>query len=355
MRLRSILRETWRNTSTGTARSVTLALVLTGLVVIASSAEISTVAALERQAAAFRAAGASVLTISAPGRVDGARCESLRDLPGVHAAGALTLRPGESVAAVALPGAPMPVADASPGFASVVGATTDGGPGLILAADAATTLGTTVGDRLATTTGASRLAGTYVYPRDGRRDGYGYLAVGVTGTDAPFDECWVEAWPLTMDLNPLLFTVLRPGGDADDVPQVQQLNPTLGAEFDGAGLYRERVTRFGGLLVGLVAAVVAFVAVRARRVELATALHDGMRRRDLWTIVALESTLWTAPATAVGMALSLAWFGRDGDLLVGAVLGTRVVLSVLVGGATGVVVALATTRERHLFAYAKDR
>lgn len=355
MRLRSILREAWRNASTGTARCVTLALVLIGLVVTATVAEISTSATLEQQAADFRAAGGSVLTISAPGRVDGARCESLRDLPGVHTAGALTVRPDESVTAVALPGAPMPAADASPGFPAVVGATTDGGPGLILTDDAVATLGLELGDRLSATTGTTRLAGTYAYPRDGRRDGYGYLAVSVTGYRAPFDECWVEAWPMTTELNPLLFTVLRPGGDADDVPQVQQLNSTLGSGLDGAGLFHDRVTRFGGLLVGLIAAVVAFVAVRARRVELATALHDGMRRRDLWTIVSLESVLWTAPAVAVGMALSLAWFGRDGDLLVGAVLGARVALSVLAGGVAGVAVALATTREKDLFAYAKDR
>ena len=355
MRLRSVLREAWRNASTGTARCVTLALVLMVLVLTALGAEISTVVAVERQATEFRAAGASILTISAPGRVDAARCESLRDLPGVHTAGALTVRPDESVAAVALPGAPMPAADASPGFPAVVGATTDGGPGLILTDDAAATLGLGLGDRLSATTGPSRLAGTYTYPRDGRRDGYGYLAVSVTGYRAPFDECWVEAWPMTTDLNPLLFTVLRPGGDVDDVPQVQQLNSTLGSGLDGSGLFHERVTRFGGLLVGLVAVVVAFVAVRARRVELATALHDGMRRRDLWTVVLLESALWAAPAVAVGTAFSLTWFGRDGDLLVGTVLGARVVLSVLAGGAAGVAVALATTHEQDLFAYAKDR
>ncbi|MGO1288306.1 MAG: hypothetical protein ACTMIC_07295 [Cellulosimicrobium funkei] len=322
------------------------------LVLTTLGAEISTVAAAERQATEFRAAGASILTISAPGRVDAARCESLRDLPGVHTAGALTVRPDESVAAVALTGAPMPAADASPGFPAVVGATTDGGPGLILTDDAAATLGLGLGDRLSATTGSSRLAGTYTYPRDGRRDGYGYLAVSVTGYRAPFDECWVEAWPMTTDLNPLLFTVLRPGGGVDDVPQVQQLNSTLGSGLDGFGLFHERATRFGGLLVGLVAVL---VAVRARRVELATALHDGMRRRDLWTIVLLESALWAAPAVAVGTAFSLTWFGRDGDLLVGTVLGARVVLSVLAGSATGVAVALATTHEKDLFAYAKDR
>ncbi|MGO1342741.1 MAG: hypothetical protein ACTMID_13725, partial [Cellulosimicrobium funkei] len=226
---------------------------------------------------------------------------------------------------------------------------------LILTDDAAATLGLGLGDRLSATTGSSRLAGTYTYPRDGRRDGYGYLAVSVTGYRAPFDECWVEAWPMTTDLNPLLFTVLRPGGGVDDVPQVQQLNSTLGSGLDGFGLFHERATRFGGLLVGLVAVVVALVAVRARRVELATALHDGMRRRDLWTIVLLESALWAAPAVAVGTAFSLTWFGRDGDLLVGTVLGARVVLSVLAGSATGVAVALATTHEKDLFAYAKDR
>ncbi|MGO1341772.1 MAG: hypothetical protein ACTMID_08785, partial [Cellulosimicrobium funkei] len=108
MRLRSVLREAWRNASTGTARCGTLALVLMVLVLTTLGAEISTVAAAERQATEFRAAGASILTISAPGRVDAARCESLRDLPGVHTAGALTVRPDESVAAVALTGAPMP-------------------------------------------------------------------------------------------------------------------------------------------------------------------------------------------------------------------------------------------------------
>lgn len=355
MRFRSILREVWRNTLSGTSRCVLLSAVLVALVVVALGADIVAVSTLEAKAETFRASGASVLTLRAQGRVDGDRCEALRELSGVRAAGALTIREADPVVPAALPGAPMEAADVSPGMLAVLGAASDGGPGIVIVSDTATTLGLQIGDPFATTEGLTRLAGTYTYPRDGRRDGYGYLALEVTGAGQVFDECWVDVWPADDAVRPLLFTVLRSGDGTEEAPQVEQLNASLGTAFDGDEQYRGRVTRLAGICAGLLAAGVGFLATRGRRVELASALHDGMRRRDLWSVVLLEAILWTFPAVSVGTAMSLVWSGEGGDLVVGAVLGARVTVTTAVGSLVGVCCALAVTREKDLFAYAKER
>lgn len=355
MRSKAIIREAWRNVTSGTARAVVLTLLLACVMATALAAELDTVASLEREAEEFRASGASILTITAPGRVDGARCDRLGDLPGVRAAGAITIEGGSSVSMVALPGAPLQMATVSAAFPRVIGATGDDGTGLLVPADVTAQLGWEVGDDLPTVAGTARLAGTYAYPNDGRREGYGYLAMEVLPGEDVFDECWVDSWPMVAGLNGLLHTTLRPGDGTGEAPQVRQLNPSKGIEFSGDRRYRERITRLTGIPVGVLALVVAFVSIRARRIELATALHDGMRRRDLWLIVLIEWGCWALPAALMVAAAGIAAFERHGGPAVGAALGARVTTLGAAGSLVGVAAALLTTRERDLFSYSKDR
>lgn len=355
MRLGAILREVWRNVTTGTTRSVLLTSVLGAVCLVLLGADLLAVRSIENAGAAFREAGGSTMTIVASGRVDGARCEALGRISGVRAAGALAL-PQEKVTASSLPGAPLPAGYATDGFLSVVHADVDRGGGVVLSQDAASTLGRVRGGVLETTDGSTRVAGTFPYPVDGRRSGLGYLAVLPGGDRAVFDECWVDAWPQDERLRTLLFTTLSPAADeSTDDPVVGQLNASLGATFDGHARFADRITRFGGVVAGVFALLLAFVAVRARRVELAAALHDGVRAPDLWSMALLEATSWVVPPLVVCMAVALLVLGADGDLLLAAVLGARVAIPAGLGALLGTMVGLAATRERHLFLYSKDR
>ena len=355
MRLRAILREVWRNVTTGTTRSVLLTSVLGAVCLVLLGADLLAVRSIENAGAAFREAGGSTMTIVASGRVDGARCEALGRISGVRAAGALAL-PQEKVTASSLPGAPLPAGYATDGFLSVVHADVDRGGGIVLSQDAASTLGRARGGVLETTDGSTRVAGTFPYPVDGRRSGLGYLAVLPGGDRAVFDECWVDAWPQDERLRTLLFTTLSPAADeSTDDPVVGQLNASLGATFDGHARFADRITRFSGVVAGVFALLLAFVAVRARRVELAAALHDGVRAPDLWSMALLEATSWVVPPLVVCLAMALLVLGADGDLLLAAVLGARVAIPAGLGALLGTMVGLAATRERHLFLYSKDR
>lgn len=357
MRVGAIVREAWCNVVSGTARTVTLALVLTVLGVTAVAAEGATVTELQREAQEFRDAGASVVTVVAPGRIDGDRCDSLTRVAGVRAAGALATPPGQRLTAVALPGAPMTYGRATPGFAAVVHARTDGGAGLLLSGEAARMLGADIGDTLRATEGTTRVAGLYEYPRDGRRNGYGYMALATVEPAHAFDECWVDVWPQNPDARALVLTTVRPatGMPDDGQPEVSALNPTHGLEFDGSARYSERITRWAGVVVGVLVVIVGLVALRARRVELASALHDRMSRIDLAAIVGVECMTWTTPPALLTLVASAAYFGGRGELGVGLVLGARVAALVIAGGLVGACIGLLFTRERDLFLYAKDR
>jgi hypothetical protein len=356
MRIHSILREAWHNVTSGTARAVLLTAVLAVLGLTALASEILVISGLEREADDFKGAGGSILTVAAPGRVDGPRCDGLADVPGVRAAGAIALPPAERVSVVALPGAPLPYGYTTPGFPAVVNADMDGGPGLLVSGDAVRLLGARVGATLRTTDGETRVAGVYEYPRDGRRNGYGYLALDVAGPVAAFDECWVDAWPQNPAMRSLILTSVLPGSVAtDEQPEVAPLNVTHGLEFDGHERYRQRITQWSGTGVGLVAAFIGFVALRARRVELASALHDRMSKVDLGAVVCAETVTWVAPPVVLTFVTGAAYFAHQGEMEVGLVLGARIATLMVAGAFAGVGLGVALTRERDLFLYAKDR
>ncbi|NTW40275.1 MAG: hypothetical protein HGA44_10385 [Cellulomonadaceae bacterium] len=341
--------------TSGTTRAVVLSVVLIVLGLAAVTSEAVLVTALEDEAAVFTSSGASVLTVSAPGQVDGARCESLTRVAGVRAAGALTMTTDRRITVVSLPGAPVPYAAATAGLAKVVHADADGGPGLLVSGDAARLLGATVGQDLQTTDGTTRISGIFEYPSDGRRNGYGYLAIALAPATGAFDECWVDVWPQNQQMRSLLLTTVNQGASAAEEPEVAQLNLTHGLEFDGSVRYRERITRWAGPMVGCLAAVLGFVAVRTRRVELASALHDRVAPVDLWAVVLAETMAWTVPPALLTVAAAAVSFAGHGELGVGLVLGARVAVVLGLGAVVGVAAGLLMTRERDLFLYAKDR
>lgn len=357
MRADALLREVARNLVSGTARAVPLALMLAvalgGLVAV----DLFAVRQLVDDSRRFQAAGASVLTVRLLDGIDGRACERLRSLPAVQAAGAVS-DSEEPIRAVNLPGSPIPAFAASPGFAELLLGSVPAGAGVVVSDDTARTLGVGPGDRVVAESGPTRVAGVYQYPDDGRRPGFGYGALVVTGEAAIFDECWVRAWPRIDVLPALLLTTVVPGkAGLDDPPAVAQLNTRLGETFDGAQRFAARVTAWTPLAGALAAGLFAAVAGRLRRLESAAALHVGVPRSAIVLASTLEAAAWAGAAALIGAAATVMFASgfEPPDRAVMLLLAARVVLCGWLGALAAAALTAAATRERDLFRLFKDR
>jgi len=351
---RWVVDEAWRDVTSGTTHAVRYGLALLALVVLLVGADLAAVRDLGDRARAFQAAGAATVTVTAPGAVDGAACDALAEVPGVRASGALRAV-DVAVVAIALPGAPLAAYDVTPGLADVLHARGERGAGVLLPDEAARTLGRVAGDELATTSGPAHVRATYAWPDDGRRRGFAHAVLVPTPATTAFDECWVDAWPLTDDTWSLAQLAVDRTTSPDVSAELGRVNTTLGTTFDGATLFDARLTRHAGLVALVVGAVLGAISVRARRLELASAQHAGVRRRDQHVQLFLESLAWTVPPVLVTAALVVpACHGRP-DEATAYVLAARTGLAAALGALLAVQAATALVREDHLFTYFRNR
>lgn len=357
MRVDAILREVLRDIRTGTARAVTLTLILSVLGIALVLTEIITVRGLLDEAERFRSAGGATLTITAPGRIDGAACEQLRAIDGVGAAGAVRERRTD-LRAGALPDAPLATFETTPGFPALLAPESVAPVGLVVSEDVASELHLAVGDSIASDEGRADVAGVFAYPSDGRRAGFGWAALERVNADRPFDECWVSAWPVDARLPGLLSLSLLPAdAESGDPPQIGQLNPSLGREFTGPDRFDRRLTAAAPLVAAGIGLLLSWGAVRLRRVEMASNLHGGVRRRDAVSIMLLEAAACALPpAVLSATAGMLASAGVVEPDRLGLILSsTRIAAALAIGVIGGTLVATLLVRERHLFRYFKDR
>lgn len=356
MRTTAILSEAWRNLVTGTTRAALFAVLLALLSAGLAALEVTAVQQISAAAHTYVASGASVLTLRAPGRISGSACEALDAVPGVRAAGALRSTSATLVATV-LPSSPLPEIEVTGGVLDVLRADDRPGTGVVLSQEAAASLSVVAGDDLSTRAGGVLVTGTYAYPSDGREPGYGYAVLAPVAANRAFDECWADVWPQSREMPVMLRTTLLPAETGDDRPVLSQLNGSLGARFDGTARFDGRATRFAAPLALLLAGALGYVSVRRRRLELASALHAGMRRWELAAMLGIETLAWVLPAvvlTATAVAALLAT-GPPLDAAAAGILGARIGLSAVVGPFLGALAALARTNERRLFQYFKDR
>ncbi|MBN9188425.1 MAG: hypothetical protein J0I62_07990 [Microbacterium sp.] len=356
MTLRPLLQEAWRNLLTGTSRAALLTVLLSVLSAGLAALEVISVQQISAAARTYVSSAASVVTLTAPGRISGVACDALDALPGVRAAGAL--RPRTSpLTAIELPSSPLPVTDITGGVLQLLRADHGSAEGVVLSREAADLLGVRSGGRLHTPQGGIPITGVYEYPSDGRDPGYGYAVLAPVTPAGAFDACWADIRPQSKTTALVMRTVLLPDGPSDDPPQLGQLNSTLGAAFDGAQRFHDRLTRFAALLALALAAGIGFVSVRIRRLELASALHAGVGKGALGAMLAVETVAWTVPAavlTATTVTVLLA-VGPPIDGTTGWILGARVGFAAVVGPFLGGLLALLRTSERQLFRYFRDR
>ena len=89
MRLKAVLRETWRNVATGTSRCALISLLLSICAVACMCADLTQMTGLIGDARKWKESGASTYAITLQGGIDGAACEGLRSANGVLGAAAL--------------------------------------------------------------------------------------------------------------------------------------------------------------------------------------------------------------------------------------------------------------------------
>jgi len=358
-----VWREAWRNVSTGATRA------LLGIAVFVVSIgaigwfEASSVAGVAREAQSFREAGATVQVIALSGRIDGAQCDALSSYPGIAASGAV--RSADDVRLAVSPSTSLPTFDATPGMAGVLRVKPTSGQGasggVWLAGDLADVLAVD-GSRTSVplSNGASMTAsGVFAYPTDGRLPTLAYTLVSPVPAQGVFDACWVEVWPeavSTVDLLSLPVLPPAPGQDASQ-PQAQQLNSTLGTQFDAQGrLAKVPVWPMTGAAV-LLAVGLGVVLIRLRRLELASALHAGLGSTALALQVAFETLVWLF--IAVALLLPAEWWiaahANPDPALVAFYPAARATMLAAAATLIAAVSQAALTREKHLFRYFKNR
>lgn len=357
MKLRSILSEGYRDTVSGTSRALVFFGVLCGFLVLLVVIDCVGMNRLLEQAREFRERGAATLIVISESGIDGRACEAIAQVDGVLSAGAIRSS-SEVITPTLLRGSPIPVHAVSEQFLTVLGAAASGAGGLYVSNDVWTALGHVDGSRLAAESGSLPIGGVFSYPTDGRRSGLGWAAVNIVDSTDPFDECWVSLWPPNPDIRPILLSSLAidAGNQAREVV-IEQLNAQLGTAFNGATEFKGRIGRFAPLVVAIFAFVLALTAVRVRRLELASRLHDGMNHVDLTCLLILEHAAWALPAAMCASAVSavLASTNPIPDARVIGVTAMMAAVTALVSTLAGTALAVMLVRERQYFAYFKDR
>ena len=279
-------------------------------------------------------------------------------MTGVRASGALRSAP--KLKPVALTGSRIPAFETSGGFS---GFTALGGAvvsdGALVSADAADTLGLEPGSTMTLLDGSLLVGGIYTFPVDGRRPGFGYAVLVPSPSNQLFDQCWLEVWPQSDDIERLLpLTTVGSStgvGQAQEAPTMQQLNGSLGARFDGLARYDQRITRFASPVGCVAATLLGFVAIRRRRLQLASARHAGWGLGPLLLQTTIETAVWAVAGAAIA-ALSLVLLASLSTSEPGLVLPSALAPLAGAGGClVGAAIATVGVREKHVFRYFKER
>jgi hypothetical protein len=327
------------------------------MIMALTAADVLTTAQQIESSVRYQRSGGNTQILTADGRINPTACRRLASLPNVVAAGALR-EAAEKITLATLPNAPAPAFEVTPGFPQILNATTSSVHGVTVSDEIIDTLGAHSGDGIPTKEhGTLRVGSTYSYPSDGRRPGFGYAILVETNDQSAFDECWVKSWPEPTNIRALLLTTVDP--DPNNTPgtiELSQLNPALSRSFDAYDEFSERTTRYAAPLALLIATVIGFASIRARRLQNASALHAGVSRADLAAIAILETLALalTAAIIAIGFAAAATGWIPNVDRV--AMFQNLLPVSLAAAGAPlGAVIGIATTSEKHLFRYFKDR
>lgn len=371
MRARSIASEAWRNLLSGTSAAALLSIVLFMGLTALTVLDARTIVQNNQDIARWRGVGASIVTLSAPASVDGAACEALSSSSHITAVGAGRTVP-DGLAITALPSAPPPLWEVTPGLATLLttraqgwpapalpafGATSAGNGGLLLSQSLFETLGRGPGGLVDTADGPATVIGLFPVPDDGRVNNLSYAVLTQVPAIGRFDFCWAEVWPPDPATTEALRAVIAPGTPPDSHVTIQQFNPSLGATVDPIARYKQRLTRSAPTAAALFGLAIGFVAVRRRRLELASALHAGVTRVAMTAQLMLETLGWTVGTVLLAGPFVCWAVTTDNPYPVGPGLSAAAItiLAGVLGAWAGTLVGLSVTHEANLFRYFKTR
>ncbi|WP_166784155.1 hypothetical protein [Cryobacterium suzukii] len=353
---RVVLGEAARNVASGTSRFLMVAGFVSAALLITFFIDTSYAHQIQLDAAKFQRAGASIQTIRSDGNISPQTCTALNH--GNLRAGALRVS-DTKVTASALPASEIPTYTVTSSFITLL--FPDNPPasssGVFISQEVAIALGYTTGDLLVTTAGAASIGGVYSFPSDGRRSDLRYAVVVPSTSQEKFDECWAESWPNEQNLTQLLRSseTLHSDGSANSA-EYSQVNSTLGQNFDGFRRFSARPTAALTVVAGLAALVFMIFLGLRRKLEIASLLHAGFRKPDLWAIAftetlaaILSSLLIAAPIAAVASS----YVGTISITPIEIFRNNFLVLSVC--AIVGTSLPFLLVRENRLFQYFKDR
>ena len=378
MRLRSVLREAWRNVITGTSRCALVSLLLSACAIACMCADLTQVAGLVGNARQWKESGASTYAITLQGGIDGAACEGLRSANGVLGAAALR-QSSDRVRIASLPATGIPAYEASAHIAKVFAAkgTRKDDSGVIMSTAVTRTYGAHAGTVLPLVGGARmRVSTTFDWPGDGRQPAYGYAIISPGNDTGAYDTCLVRAWPVPDDIENLLCVSIRAdvqsgadaGGNVTSAgtngsggtqhAKISRINTALGSHMPGPADYDARITRHAPLLMFAVAMALGCASVCMRRIEIASALHAGCPKAAMLLQLLLETLAAVAASCMICMPVIVAVpfiLTGSGDVMPTVAMLCRVPCAMSVGMLAGAAAGAMTIRERQLFAYFKAR
>ncbi|MCL2787852.1 MAG: hypothetical protein FWD59_05065 [Micrococcales bacterium] len=328
-------------------------------------AQAAGVVGVAKDAARWVEVGAAVRIIDFPNLVDGAQCEALTSLDGVVAAGAV--RSGNERRLAAMPSRSFETFEVTPAMAEVLNLRTPEvaeGLGVWLASDLAEALAAKPGRTMTVRAlhVPATVAGVFDFPADdGRNPALAYSLIEPVAATGVFDACWITAWPERLETDVLARLVANPAPIDESgqrpIPQVGQLNASLGISFDAHGRLARLPTSSLIAAAGLFGLVLGIGLIRLRRLELASALHAGVPKSALGIQTAAETLTWVIAASV--LLIPVLWFASTNDnpdspwpamfpaTQTVAIAGIAVLL--------GTIGATLATREKHLFRLFKNR
>ena len=307
---------------------------------------------LQRQAADFRAAAADVLVLTAPGEVSGLGCDDLSQLAGVEAAGAVRST-SRSVVPSVTPNARIPLFVGTRGFASLLG----GSPfaGVLVERKLAGEYELAPGSTLMTNLGGLPIGALYDFPSDGRNLELQFGLVALGQEAAPYDECWIEVWPFSIDKGAFLYSALVPGPSNGASTSVAQLNSTLGSSLGAGDQFRSRPSRLLQPAAFLWVALVVLGVAGLRRLELAYCRHLGAGRVLIALQLTVEYLTWVPLVLFAVLGMLLAFYAAGYWTAAAVGFGLSMLSWGFAGGLLGSTAAGLMTREGTLFRYFKRR
>jgi hypothetical protein len=362
--VRSIISEALRNVTSGASRALILAIAFALTAGGLSWAAIRAVEQLASRAETYLASGAAVHIITLPGTINGQECDNLANTPGILAAGAL--RAGPEITPAALPSRAISTYQVTAGFGRLLALTRSNRPwadGAWLSQEVATDLGVGQGTSSLPLANGTTLpvVGVYADPNDGRDSNLEYEILLPVAPVSAFDSCYALLWPSATAAAGLLRISANYHPSTSDSTsgqaQLSQLNTTLGTDFDTKVLLRTLPSKplgLAGLLVGM---CLGMVAIRIRRLELASQLHAGYPRASLALQLMLEVAIWAALGACPALVGSY-WMALDasaGTFWSALVPGIATITLTGIGAVLGAQLTLLLVREKHLFRYFKAR